>query len=112
MRVKRPGRWGIRALATMLAMTGAGVAQAATSDSLTVTITPTASYAVVVTTTPAGFLNLGTVALAASTQTVQPSTITVNSTFAYTGLTLQGQITSPGGTACTAPVTPPAVSQT
>jgi hypothetical protein len=83
----------------------AGLAGLATSarayngaDSLTVTITPTASYSVLVTTSPAGFLNLGSVGLGASTQTVEASTITVESSFAYTGLKLQGAITSPGGT--------------
>ena len=71
-------------------------ASANTSDSLTVTIQPQAAYSVLVTTTPAGYLNLGLVNLSGSTQTVQPSTITVNSSYAYTGLSLTGNITSVG----------------
>jgi hypothetical protein len=71
-------------------------ATAAVTDSLTVTITPNAFYSVVIDTANVG-LNLGTVALSASTQTVRPSTVTIQSTYATTDLKLQGAITS-GGT--------------
>jgi hypothetical protein len=81
----------------MAALAGmATAASANTQDSLTVTITPTASYSVLVSTTPAGYLNLGSELLGGTTQTMQPSTITVNSSFAYTGLTLTGNITTVG----------------
>jgi hypothetical protein len=70
-------------------------ARAAVSDSLTVTITPNAFYAVDIDTTNVS-LDLGTVALAASTQTVQPSTVTIQSTYATTDLRLQGAIASAG----------------
>ena len=94
--MKTRGRW--KTLGLMAAVAGlATTARAATTDSLTVTIQPQAAYSVLVTTTPAGYLNLGLVNLSASTQTVQPSTITVNSSYAYTGLSLTGNITS-GGT--------------
>jgi hypothetical protein len=73
--------------------------RAAVSDSLTITITPNAFYAVVIDTANVS-LDLGTVALAASTQTVSPSTVSIQSTYATTDLKLQGAITS-GGTAWT-----------
>lgn len=95
--MKTKARWKMWVMTAALAAT-ATAARANTADSLTVTITPTASYSVVVTTTPAGYLNLGSVGLNTSTQTVQPSTITVNSSFAYTGLSLSAAITSPSGT--------------
>ena len=89
-----------RRLGLLAALAGlATAARANTADSLEVTIQPQAAYSVLVTTTPAGYLNLGTVSLNTSTQTVQPSTITVNSSYAYTGLSLTGNIT--GGTAWT-----------
>ena len=68
-----------------------------TTDSLTVTIAPNAYYAVDIATGPSN-LNLGTVDLAATTQTVKPATVTIQSTFATTDLALNGVITS-GGTA-------------
>src|SRR5688572_69595 len=75
-------------------------ASAADNDSLTVTITPNAFYAVDIDT--AGIvMNLGSVALSASTQTVMPATVTIQSTYATTDLTLIGAITAPGGTAWT-----------
>jgi len=70
-------------------------ARAAVSDSLTVTITPNAFYAVDIDTANV-VLDLGTVDLAASTQTVQPSTVTIQSTYATTDLRLQGAISSAG----------------
>ena len=63
----------------------------AQQDSLTVTITPTASYAVKITTFSSG-PDLGSVGLGLSTQTVTPSTVTITSSYATTGLTLRGQI--------------------
>ena len=68
-----------------------------TSDSLTVTITPSASYAVKVETAQAfGYLNMGAVGLGQTTETVVGSTIAVYSTYLWTGLSLQGQITATG----------------
>jgi hypothetical protein len=67
-------------------------AQAAVSDALTVTITPNAFYAVDIDTANVA-LDMGTVALGASTQTVRPSTVTIQSTYAQTDLKLQGTIT-------------------
>jgi hypothetical protein len=93
--IARRTRWKAAGLAAALAGL-ATAARANTADSLTVTIQPQAAYSVLVTTTPAGYLNLGLVNLSASTQTIQPSTITVNSSYAYTGLTLTGNITSAG----------------
>jgi hypothetical protein len=72
------------------------LARAAVSDSLTVTITPNAFYAVDIDTSNFAGMNLGTVDLAASTQTVLPSTVTIQSTYATTDLRLQGAITSSG----------------
>jgi len=69
---------------------------AAVSDSLTVTITPNAFYAVDIDTSNFSGMDLGTVDLAASTQTVLPSTVTIQSTYATTDLRLQGAIASVG----------------
>lgn len=66
-------------------------AQAAVSDSLTITITPNAFYAVDIDTDNVN-LDMGTVTLGASTQTVRPSTVTIQSTYAQTDLRLQGTI--------------------
>ena len=79
----------LAALALALGLTCGRAASAADKDSLTVTITPIAAYGVLVTTTNVG-LDLGSVALNASTQTVKPSTITVTSSWATTNLTLTG----------------------
>ncbi len=73
----------------------AHVAQAAVTDSLTVTITPNGYYSVDIDTANVA-LDLGVVDLAASTATVQPSTVTVLSSFATTDLQLQGFIDSAG----------------
>jgi hypothetical protein len=64
---------------------------AATSDALTITITPNANYAVDIDTTNVA-LDMGTVSLGASTQTVRPSTVTIQSTYATTDLKIQGSI--------------------
>ena len=77
--------------ALALALAFSKGAQAAISDSLTVTITPNAFYALSIDTTNVS-LNLGTVALAASTQTVSPSTVTIASTYATTDVKIQGSI--------------------
>ncbi len=89
-------KW-VLALAIGLGLTGR--AQAATTDSLTVTITPNAYYDVDITTYSSALMNLGLVNLAASTWTVRPATVTINSTYAATDLKLQGQINTSGGTA-------------
>jgi hypothetical protein len=68
----------LMALAFGFAMTKA--AHAAVSDSLTVTITPNAFYAVDIDTDNV-HLDMGTVTLGASTQTVRPSTVTIQSTY-------------------------------
>ena len=67
------------------------------SDSLVITIAPNAYYAVSIDTTNVG-LDLGTVALGGSTQTVAASTVTIDSTYATTELELAGAITCAGGT--------------
>ncbi len=98
-------RWRTAALAAGLCMAGLSVkpvsAQATTTASLTVTITPSASYSLSITTGSTAAMNLGSVGLNSSTFTVSPATVTVTSSYAYTGLTLQGAITSPSGTAWT-----------
>jgi len=80
-------------IALALGLGFASTARAATSGALTVTITPNAFYAIAIDTTNVA-LNMGTVALAASTQTVSPSTVTIQSTYASTDITLQGAITA------------------
>jgi hypothetical protein len=65
--------------------------QAAEADSLMVTITPNAFYAVDIATGSVN-LNLGSVDLGTSTQTVSPATVTVQSSFATTDLRLVGGI--------------------
>jgi hypothetical protein len=71
----------------------AAVSHAASSDTLTVTITPNAFYSVDIDTLNVS-LDLGTVNLGASTQTIQPATVTVLSTYLTTDLKLQGAITA------------------
>lgn len=92
--MKAKQRW-MTGLAAGLALLASGRAEAAGSDSLTVTITPDAAYSLTVTTTNVG-LNLGTVGLTLSTQTVRPSTITVTSSYAATDLKLQGSMAGTG----------------
>ena len=76
-------------------------AQAATTtDSLTVTITPNAYYAVAIDTASVA-LNLGSVALNTQTATVNPATVTIQSTYATTELNLDGTIATDAGTAWT-----------
>ncbi len=81
------------ALALAFGLGLSAVSHAASSDTLTVTITPNAFYSVDIDTANVS-LNLGTVALGASTQTVQPATVTVLSTYLTTDLKLQGAITA------------------
>ena len=86
---KRSRTWLLAALGLL----GAGAALAAPpdQDSLTVTVTPNASYSLTVSTAlAANSFALGSVNLAASTFTVSPATVTITSSFATTGLTLQG----------------------
>ncbi|MBI5245834.1 MAG: hypothetical protein HY923_01535 [Elusimicrobia bacterium] len=85
----------LAALAVVLGMTWAQSARAAVSDSLTVTITPNAGYSLTLSTATTG-LDMGTVPLGASTQTVNPSTVTITSSFATTGLKLQGSMGGAG----------------
>jgi hypothetical protein len=88
-----------RALGLLLGLTWlfSAPAQAATSDSLTVTITPNAAYALDIDTASV-VLNLGTVDLGASTQTVTPATVTIQSSYATTDITILGQVISGGWT--------------
>lgn len=67
----------------------------ASTATLTVAITPNAYYAVDIDTDNV-VMDMGQVALGASTQTVRPSTVTVQSTFATTDLRIQGSISSLG----------------
>lgn len=97
--MKTQGRtkgWGVLgALLLLGALSGA--AQAATSDSLTVTIRPTAQYSVdIATATNGNLLDLGNVALGASTFTVNVTTVEVQSTYSATDLTIQAQVISGG----------------
>jgi hypothetical protein len=66
------------------------------SDSLVITIAPNAYYAVSIDTDNVG-LDLGAVELGGSTQTVNASTVTIDSTYASTELELTGAITCAGG---------------
>lgn len=89
---------GWRTLGALLLLgTLAATAQAATSDSLTVTITPNAAYAVDIDTgiNPGG-LALGNVNLGASTFTVTVTTVECQSTYAATDLTISAQVISGG----------------
>ena len=96
---QKMSRWKYKAAAALAAvgMMAHAAAAAGVSDSITITITPTASYSITITTAPSG-ANLGTVPLNTSTFTAQASTVSVNSTYAWTGLTLRGGVTSPSGT--------------
>ncbi len=93
--MKKATRWTLAlALCLGLAKTASAVE---VSDSLTATIRPNAFYAVdIATAGTVEALALGTVDLAASTQTVSPATVTVQSTFNETELTLIGDITCSG----------------
>jgi hypothetical protein len=77
----------------------ASLSHAASTDALTVTIRPNAFYSFTLSTANVG-LDLGTIDLGASTQTVSPATVTITSTYLNTDLQLSGFITS-GGTAWT-----------
>ena len=92
--MKREMKGVLTALWLGLGLTGAREAVAASTDSLTVTITPNALYAVSINTASV-VLDLGGVNLGASTQTVSPATVTIQSSYAGTDLKLQGSI-APG----------------
>src|SRR5436190_513653 len=92
--MKTKTRWLLRLMAVAW-LSPRWAKAAGLSDSLTITITPNAGYSVMITTTNVG-LDLGTVALGASTQTVRPSTVTVTSSFAATGLKLTGSMSGAG----------------
>src|SRR3989338_6807855 len=79
------------ALAIALAFTKGAQAAVTVSDSLTVTITPNAYYALDIDTANVT-LNLGSIALGATVQTLSPSTVTIQSTYATTDVKLQGAI--------------------
>ena len=91
-------KWRTAALAALGALwLCAGPAKAGpggTADSITVTITPTASYAITITSASSG-VDLGSVGLNSTTNTVTSSTVAITSSFAYTGLKLTGSM---GGT--------------
>lgn len=70
-----------------------GMLRAADADSLTITIRPNAYYAVDIDTANVS-MDLGTVGLGLSTQTVSPATVTIQSTFAQTELQIHGSIDS------------------
>jgi hypothetical protein len=94
-RMKTQGRtkgWTVLGALLLLGSLFVGSAQAATNDSLTVTITPNAQYIVDIDSNPfaGAWLNLGAVNLGASTWTVRPATVAVQSTYATTELSLQG----------------------
>jgi hypothetical protein len=94
MTPKKKWTWGAAALTAALAALCAGPAAAAATDSLTVTVTPNAAYSLTLSTgLAANSFSLGSVNLAASTFTVNPATVTITSSFATTGLTVQGLLT-------------------
>ena len=74
-----------------LGLTGAVRAAGTSTDSITITIIPNAYYAVTITTTGVG-LDMGQVPFSASTQTVQASTVTIESTFSQSDLRVRGNI--------------------
>lgn len=80
-------------IALIFALFAAGTLRAAESAALTITIRPNAYYAVSIDTTQV-VMDLGTVNLGGSTQTVRPATVTIQSTYASTDLKLQGSVTS------------------
>jgi hypothetical protein len=88
-------RW-IAALGLAIGMgwTGSASAAPANQDSLTVTVTPNAAYSLTLSTgLAANSFSLGVVNLGVSTYTVNPATVTITSSYATTGLTLQGLLT-------------------
>ena len=92
--MKTQKRW-LAALGMALGMALVSVrpagATGANSDSVTVTISPLASYLLLVSTgSPTGGLSLGTVDALISTFTVNPTTVTVYSSYAQTGIELEG----------------------
>ncbi len=94
MKTKRTKYWAAAALLLGLA----GQASAVDTDSLMVTIVPTAGYSLTVATGPAAgsWLDLGVVPLNTSTWTVRPATVTVTSSYAATDLTIIGTMLSGG----------------
>lgn len=67
-----------------------GFIKAVEAAQLTVTIRPSANYSL--TLASATSIDLGTVAMGASTQTVIPATITITSTYANTDISVEGEI--------------------
>lgn len=88
---------GLGALLLLGLLSLAGRAQAAVSDSLTVTITPNVQYAVDLDTgTNPGGLALGNVNLGASTFTVTVTTVEVQSSISQTDLSISAQVIAGG----------------
>src|SRR5688500_8635589 len=85
----------LKLAALALGVIALGAIKSHAADHLTVTITPNAFYPVDIDTANVG-LDLGTMALGASTPTVSPATVTVDSTYATTDLRLKGAIASAG----------------
>lgn len=99
--MKTPRKMWLAAAALLLGLAGkASAAASPDRDSLTVTITPTASYSLTVSTNPGAgsWLDLGTVPLGGSTWTVRPATVTVTSSYVATDLTIIGTMLSGGWT--------------
>lgn len=91
--MKTPRKTWPAALALLAGL--AGQAWAVDTDSLTVTITPTAAYSLTVTTVSAQ-MDLGVVPLSGSTWTVRAATVTVTSSYTSTDLALLGTMLSGG----------------
>lgn len=90
MNTKR--KWAAALIAALgLAWAGAAQANTPSEDSLTVTVSPIAAYSMTLSTgLAANSFALGSVGLGLSTFTVNPATVTITSSYATTGLTLQG----------------------
>ena len=95
METRMKKRWGA-ALVLALGCMGLARTAGAAAQGVTITITPNAGYSLTLTTTTTGAGNLGVVNLGVSTNTLAPSTVTITSSFLYTGLTLNGAITGGG----------------
>ena len=93
--MKLKTRWmAALGLAMSLGWTGSALAAPPDQDSLTVTVTPNAAYSLTLSTgLAANSFSLGVVNLGVSTYTVNPATVTITSSYATTGLTLQGLLT-------------------
>lgn len=97
-RMRRLGRGPLGTLGALLLLCvlSAARAQAAASDSLTVTVVPNIVYAVDIDTASPGQLQLGVVDQGASTFTVKGIPVEVQSSINQTDLTIQAQVVSGG----------------